>query len=120
MKTRTAPSLPARAASASPDPCSRAQKLALDNRYPEGLDLLRGLAERGDRDAQRTLGELLFHGDPAHSDLVNRNRVEAGQWFNRAAAQGCPVSRYYLDWFYGNEGDGATGTRYECLTIDYS
>jgi TPR repeat protein len=110
---------PARTTATTSDPYSRAQRLALEHRYPEALDLMRGLAERGDREAQRTLGEMPFHGEPVLSGPTHCDRIQAGEWFNRAAAQGCPIARYYLDWFYGNQSS-VLDAHLECLPVDYS
>jgi TPR repeat protein len=120
MKPKPSVSHRSGVASASPNPFARAQELAIEHRYPELLALLRELAEQGEPAAQRTLGEMLFHGHPAGDKPAYRNRAEAGQWFRRAAAQGCPIARYYLDWFYGDDCGNAAAAYYECRTVDRS
>jgi TPR repeat protein len=82
------------------------QELVACGRYADALALAARRAAGGDREAQRTFAEMLFHGEPTCGVPALRDRSEAGRWFRRAAAQGCPISRYYLDWYYS----GAVGT----------
>lgn len=82
------------------------QELVAAGHYADALALAAQRAAGGDRDAQRTLAEMLFHGEPTSGIPALRDRAQAGRWFRRAAAQGCPISRYYLDWYYSSaEGE---------------
>jgi len=93
---------------ATPADClALAQSLALSQRYREALAMIQGQAEWGDREAQRALGEMLFHGEPTAGIPEWRDRAEAERWFRLAATQGCPVSRYYLDWYYDDNRSSA-------------
>ena len=49
------------------DPFALAQSLAMSQRYQEALAVMQDQAKWGDREAQRTLGEMLFHGEPTAS-----------------------------------------------------
>ena len=81
------------------------RELVADGHYAEALAVASRQAAGGSRDAQRTLAEMLFHGEPNCDPPVLRNRVEAEHWFRKAAAQGCPISRYYLDWYFGGSNE---------------
>ena len=81
------------------------RELVAEGHYAEALAVASRRAASGSRDAQRTLAEMLFHGEPNCNPPVLRNRAEAERWFRMAAAQGCPISRYYLDWYFGGSDD---------------
>jgi len=75
--------------------------LAEEQRYGPALPLLRSAAAGGDVRAQRMLALMLFHGESLFGSEVRRDRAEAATWFRLAAAQGCAVSRFYLERSYG-------------------
>lgn len=75
------------------DNLSTAQEMFADYRYAAGLVPLRQAAEAGNRDARRTLGLMLFHGEALYSSEVPTNREEGLRWLRLAAADGCEISK---------------------------
>lgn len=78
------------------DNLSAAREMFADYRYAAGLVHLRQAAESGDRDARRTLGLMLFHGEALYSTEVPTNREEGLRWLRLAAADGCEISKHVL------------------------
>lgn len=78
------------------DNLSAAQEMAADYRYAAALVPLRKAAETGDRDARRTLGLMLFHGEAVYGAEVPTNRKEGVRWLRLAAADGCEVPKHVL------------------------
>jgi TPR repeat protein len=67
---------------------------------PFGLKSLRASAERGDADAQGSLGVMYHEGLGVKLDLG-----EAVKWFRRSAEQGLATSQYNLGYLY-EKGEG--------------
>jgi TPR repeat protein len=88
--------LPISASAAPLDDYETAIELARDYRYAQAVPLLRTAAEQGDLRAQRTLAQMLFHGESVYGSDVRRDHAEAAYWFRLAAEQGCVVSSHYL------------------------
>lgn len=75
---------------------SNAQEMFDEHRYAAGLVPLRQAAETGDRDARRTLGLMLLHGQALYGAEVPTNREEGWRWLRLAAADGCETSKHVL------------------------
>lgn len=75
---------------------SDAQEMFADYRYAAGLVPLRQAAEAGNRDARRTLGLMLLHGEALYGTEVPTNREEGLRWLRLAAADGCEISKHAL------------------------
>ena len=93
---------PLQGSAAEIDDYDAAIEMAMDYRYGQAVPLLRNAAERGDQRAQRTLAQMLFHSQSVSGEEVDQDRAEAGHWFHCAAAQGCWVSRHYLNHYYAS------------------
>lgn len=78
------------------DQLSEARELFADYRYAAGLAPLRQAAIAGNRDARRTLGLMLLHGEALYGAEVPANREEGLRWLRLAAADGCEVSKHVL------------------------
>lgn len=78
------------------DNLSAAQEMFADYRYAAGLVPLRQAAEAGNRDARRTLGLMLLHGEALYGTEVPTNREEGLRWLRLAAAGGCNISKHVL------------------------
>lgn len=68
--------------------------------YAEALNLLRPFAERGEADAQFSLGSMYYEGHGVRKDYV-----EAVRWFRKAAEQGDADAQFNLGVAY-NEAEG--------------
>ena len=68
--------------------------------YALSLRLCRPLAERGDIDAQTSLGNLYYEGWG-----VEQNYTSAVNWFRKAAERGDATGQFSLGWAY-EQGDG--------------
>ena len=67
-----------------------------DYRYSVALMNFTAAAERGDRDAQRSLGLMLLYGERLYGSDVHLDRQRGERWLRAAAAQGCEVSSFML------------------------
>lgn len=83
-----------------------AREAASDYRYALAFANYRAAATLGNREAQRSAGLMALYGERLYGAEVARNRSEALQWLNRAAAQGCAVSAYMVRRMTTAHGDG--------------
>lgn len=78
------------------DNLTSAQEMFAEHRYAAGLVPLRKAAETGDRDARRTLGLMLLHGEALYGTEVPTNREDGLRWLRLAAVDGCETSVHVL------------------------
>jgi TPR repeat protein len=96
---------PLAAQAAGESELAAAQEAVADYRYGLAFEHFRAAAEQGNGQGQRTTGLMALYGDRLYGSEVRRDRSEAVKWFNRAAAQGCVVSRYMLDHLANHAGE---------------
>lgn len=81
------------------------------DRFDEAARTLRPLAERGNVEAQFTLGYMYFMGVG-----VPQNKSTAVRWYQRAADQGDPTAKYNLGYLY-LYGNGVAENRSKSIKL---
>lgn len=69
-----------------------------EKKYGEAVECFRGLAEKGDAEAQNYMGQCYHFGDLPQTD----GAVEAVKWYSLAVAQGHPMAQYNLGVCYAS------------------
>ncbi len=81
------------------------------DQFGEAARILRPLAERGDVEAQFTLGYMYYMGTG-----VPQSKSTAVRWYKKAADQGDPTAKYNLGYLY-LYGDGVTEDRGKAISL---
>ena len=74
-------------------------------RYPEAINILLPLANSGDAEAQRIIGEMSFNGQG-----MKRNFLAAFKWNELSAESGNKIAQYNLGYLYEN-GEGVAQSK---------
>lgn len=71
-------------------------RAAQEFHYAQALDHFDQAAARGDREALRTAGLMLFYGEDLYGQEVHKDWIKAVHLLSEAARQGCRVSASVL------------------------
>ena len=63
--------------------------------YEKGVEMMRGLAERGYLGAQLRMAKMYYEGN-----RVQKDEAMAAQWYQKAAEQGNAEAQFFLGWMY--------------------
>ena len=81
--------------------------------YEKGVEMMRGLAERGYLGAQLRMAKMYYEGN-----RVQKDEAMAAQWYQKAAEQGNAEAQFFLGWMYDSgrgvpQNDGRAAAWYE-------